>query len=152
MPKRKIKKFFRPVHFQALLVLVIYFILSRAIFLKFVSLGFRWEAFVGPFVFGSIESLIFLYLFSHEDFFHFMKDVEKAEEKKEEKYLKQFGYHGRILTAIFVSSVGGPIFLALTVRLLMKNFEYKYWVIIFSVFVSTIIDVLLALGVFHILI
>ena len=37
-----------------------------------------------PYFFGVAAGIIFLYHFSHEDFFHFIKEVEREEKKKED--------------------------------------------------------------------
>ena len=91
---RKKKGFIRPIHIQTLLVIIGYLLVSKFVFFKFVIGTDITEAFLGPFIFGVLTSFIFLYLFSHEDFFHFIKEVEEREEKKEGRYLKIYKHFG----------------------------------------------------------
>jgi len=154
MPKRKIKKrtvskkpFFRPVHLQAFLFIIFYLIFSKILFYGFV-LNKSWLVyFLGPYIFGVLSSFIFLYLFSHEDFFHFIKDVEGEEKKKEKGYLKKFKKHGSVLATIIIGIIGGPIFLALTIRFLLKQVGYKYIVILITMLLSTIYSVAVVKGI-----
>jgi hypothetical protein len=151
MPKRRIKKkkgFIRPIHIQTLLVIIGYLLVSKFVFFKFVTGPNITEAFLGPFIFGVLTSFIFLYLFSHEDFFHFIKEVEKKEEKKEEKYLKKYKHLGKVAAVLVIGAIGGVIFAALTTRLLLINYKYKYLVLLISMILSTAFSVSLAKGIF----
>lgn len=149
MPKRKTKgkSFLRPIHFQAVLVLILYFAGSKLIFLRLVSNNSWYIYFFGPFFLGILETLVFIYLFGHEDFFHFIKDLEKKEEKPEKKYLKKYTNHGKALAAVIIGIIGGPIFLALTLRLLLNEFGYKYLIVLISVLVATLFSVGFAKGI-----
>jgi uncharacterized membrane protein len=104
------------------------------------------ESFLGPFIFGVLTSFIFLYLFSHEDFFHFIKEVEKKEERKEEEYLRKYKHLGKIAAVLAIGAIGGVIFAALTVRLLLINYKYRYLILLISMFFSTIFTVGVAKG------
>lgn len=155
MPKAKVKKqfkrkksFFRLVHLQMVFVLAIYFLISNLIFVRAISHTNVFISFAIPLLYGTLSSFAFLYLFSHEDFFHFMREVEKEEKSKEKKFLNKFNHLGRVLACILVSAVGGPIFLALTVRFFFKEARTRYWVAFVSTFVTTIFMVALAEGLF----
>jgi uncharacterized membrane protein len=108
-------------------------------------------SFLGPFIFGAVMSFMFLYLFSHEDFFHFIKDVEKKEEKKEEQYLKKFKHFGKIVAVFVIALIGGTIFAALTVRLLLAHYKYRYLILLLSMVLSTVFSVGIVKGVFSFL-
>jgi hypothetical protein len=160
MPKRRIKKnkrslasqspgkgFIRPVHIHTLLVIIGYLLVSKFVFFKFVTGPNITESFLGPFIFGVLTSFIFLYLFSHEDFFHFIKEVEKKEEKKEEQYLRKYRHLGKVAAVLVIGAIGGVIFAALTARLLLINYKYRYLVVLVSMFFSTALSVGVAKGV-----
>lgn len=155
MPKAKVKhylkrkkSFFRLVHLQMVFVLAIYFLVSNLIFVRAISHTNILISFIVPLAYGVLSSFAFLYLFSHKDFFHFMREVEKEEKTKEKKFLNKFNHVGRILACILVSAIGGPIFLALTVRFLFKDSKTRYWIAFASTFITTIIMVALAEGLF----
>lgn len=145
---KKKKSFFRAVHFQMVVVLTAYFLFSNFIFLRSVAHTNLAVSFVVPFLYGVTSTFAFLYLFSHEDFFHFMRRVENEEKTKEKKFLKKFSHFGKILACILVSAIGGSIFLALTVRFLFSDNKTRYWVAFFSTLITTFIMVALAEGVF----
>jgi len=158
MPKRKNRKtktsrkpFFRPIHLQAFLFVIIYLVISKIFFFDLVINKSWLVYFFGPYAFGVTASFIFLYLFSHEDFFHFIKEVEGEEKKKEKGYLKKFKRHGSILTTIIIGIIGGPIFLALTTRFLLRQFSYKYIVILVTMLLSTIYSVAVVRGLLNFL-
>ncbi len=149
MPKLKKKSsFFRPIHLKALLLLFIYTILSKTILFKsIVSSKFEiW--FLGPLVFGVLTAYGFLYLFSHEDFFHFVKEIEREESSKEKRLLHKHLHFGKVLAVVTISAVGGTILAALTTRILLNKYKFKYIVLLISMFISTIVSVGFAKGVF----
>lgn len=144
---KKIKKsFFRKVHAQALIFFVLYTIISKAIFIKSVTLTNIHAAFFIPYFYGVLCGIVFLYLFNHEDFFHFMKDIEKKEKKEEESLLKRFLHYGKVASVLIIATVGGPVLSALTIRLLLNKFWYKYLLIALGNITSTILAVSLARG------
>lgn len=154
MSKRIIKNkkgFICPVHLQALVIIILYLIISKIVFIKFVTDPSLPISFLGPFVYGAVSSMLFLYLFSHEDFFHFMKEVEREEEKKEKGYIKKYKHFGKVIAVIFVGIIGGTIFAALTARFLLMNYKYKYLILILSMLFSTIVSVGIAKGLINFL-
>ncbi|HUC95187.1 MAG TPA: hypothetical protein VMR19_04285 [Candidatus Saccharimonadales bacterium] len=149
MPKRrfKIRKgFFRLIHLQAVVALAVYFILSNYIFVTSVAHPNIYISFFVPLIFGTLSSFAFLYLFSHKDFFHFIANLEKEEEKNENKYLGRFAHYGKIIACMFVSAAGGPIFLALTIRFLFSDDENRYLIAFISILIPTLIMVAFAKG------
>jgi|WetSurMetagenome_2_1015567.scaffolds.fasta_scaffold33719_2 hypothetical protein len=147
MPKTKPKKgFFRLVHLEALAVLAVYFIVSNYVLVSSVANESMWISFLGPLLFGIAASFAFLYLFGHQDFFHFIRKFEDEEMGKEKKYLNRFKHLGKILACVLVSGIGGPIFLALTVRFLFSEKENRYLMVLISTLISTLVIVAFAKG------
>jgi hypothetical protein len=140
------KGFFRPIHLQAVVFLVVYTILSKTIFIKSIASENLAVNFFSPYIFGVAAGIIFLYLLNHADFFHFIKEVEKAERKKENNYLKKYLHFGKVLSTLIIATIGGPVFAALTVRLLLNKVWYKYLLIAAGNLTSTILGVSLAKG------
>lgn len=145
IPKQK-KGLFRLVHFQTIIFLVLYFVASNFIFVRSVFHSNIYISFLAPFLFGLTASFVFLYLFGHKDFFHFISKFEKEEESKEQKYLNKFSKYGRILASIIVAGVAGSIFLALTVRFLFTKSENRYLMAFLATLISTIFAVAFAKG------
>jgi hypothetical protein len=149
MPKKKLKikkGFFRPVHLQAAVLLIAYYFISNFIFVGSIAHSNISVSFLVPLTFGTLSTFVFLYLFSHEDFFHSIASLEGQEKGKEKKLLGKFGHYGNILACMLVSAVGGPIFLALTIRFLFSGKENRYLIAFISVLVPTIIMVSIAKG------
>ncbi len=144
--KKHREPIFKPVHFQAALFLFVYFGLSSLIFSWFVSMGAGHMIFTGPFLYGLVTTFVFLYLFTHEDFFKFLKQIEKTEKKKEDKYLNKYLKYGKYAACLVIGQVGGSIFLALTIRLMFAKSKNKYWIAFVCVLINTIIAVALAKG------
>jgi uncharacterized membrane protein YbhN (UPF0104 family) len=142
MPASKRKsKFLRPVHFQALVFIILYFVLSIIVVAKSLLIPSIYVSFLGSFSFGVISVFIFLYLFSHEDFFHFFKNLDKFESKKEKGYLGSYVQYGKFLACILVSIIAGQIFLALTIRFLFPKSSNRYLIAFLVTFISTVIVV-----------
>lgn len=152
MPKLKIKKkLVRPIHLQAIIVLVICFLITNFVFVSFIANNNVYISFFGPLAFGVLSSFVFLYLFSHKGFFPFIGKFEKEENKKEKGYLDKFIRYGKLLACILIGAFGGPIFLALTVRFLFTESENRYLIALISVLISTIFMVAFAKGLFSFL-
>ena len=145
--KTKIKT----IHFWAVATIVLYLLFSKVVLAYFSPLSF-WLAFFGPFVYGALAGLIFLYLFSHEDFFPLARQIEKEEKKKEKKWLRRFKHHGKLFICLAIGAIAGPLFAALTVRFLIHrhSFFYKYIIIFLATIVSTIFLVGFARGIIKI--
>lgn len=125
---------------------IAYTILSKAIFLKSVTSGNAEIIFFVPYIFGVVCGVLFLYLFNHEDFFHFIKEIEKEEEKKEKAYLRKYKHYGKILSTLIIGAIGGPVFSALTIRFLLNKYWYKYLVLSVGNIASTFFAILIAKG------
>lgn len=135
----KTKRQLKLVHFQAIVVFILYNVVSKANFVHALIKDSFLFAFLKVYSFGVIATFAFLYLFSHEDFFQFAKEVEKKEIIKEKKYLTNLYHYGRVLTVIVIGSIGGPVFLALTLRLLFHRHDIKYPLVFLAIFISTLI-------------
>lgn len=149
MPKTKklrSKIFFRPIHLQAILFLVAYNVVSKTVFVKAIISSSIIVNFLAPYIFGVLSGLLFLYLLKHEDFFHFMKDVENQEKGKEKIFLNKYLHHGKILATLIIAAIGGPIFAALTIRLILPKYKHQLGLIAVGNIISTLISVGLAKG------
>jgi hypothetical protein len=143
------KGFFRPIHLQVVIALVVYYTLSNIVLISSVVQQNVYISFFVPFIFGLTSTFVFLYLFSHEDFFHFMGNFEKEEKGKEKGYLNKLIRYGRILACILVAIIGGPIFSALTIRFLFTKSENRYIIAFISILISTAFVVAIAKGLFN---
>lgn len=135
----KIKKHkFHWIHLIAVFILGGYFVLSKINLVNALTRDVIIVSFIQLFIFGTVCTYLFLYIFSHEKFFPFAKEIEKKEEKKEQAYLKRYLHHGKILATFIIGVLGGPIFLSLTTRVMLNKFNHKYLFIFFTSFISTL--------------
>lgn len=149
MSKTKVKNsIFRLVYFQTVIALTAYFLISNFVFLGSVAYTNIYISFFVTLVFGVLSSFVFLYLFGHKGFFPFIGKFEREEEGNEKKYLDKFIRYGRIAACILVSAVGGPIFLALTIRFLFLESENRYLMAFVSTLISTVFMIAFAKGLF----
>jgi hypothetical protein len=145
------KGFFRLVHLEAIAILIVYFIVSNFILVVSVANANIYISFFAPLLFGVLSTFVFLYLFDHNDFFHFIINFEKEEKGNEKKYLDRFKHFGKIIICILISAIGGPIFLALTVRFLFSESKNRYLIALISTLISTTFSVAFAKGIFGII-
>jgi hypothetical protein len=136
----------------AVAVLGIYFVVSKINTAQaFLNANFV-NSFFQLFIFGTVCTYIFLFIFSHEKFFPFVKEIEKKEEKKEKKYLKKYLHHGKVLGTFIIGVLGGPVFLSLTTRLLLNTFKYKFIFVFITSFFSTLLTLSIGKGILKIFI
>lgn len=133
------KSRFHWVHLIAVFILGSYFVLSKVNLVNALTRDNLVNSFFQMFIFGLFFTYLFLYLFSHENFFPFAKEIENKEKSKEEKLLKKYIHHGKVIGTFLIGLVGGPVFLSLTTRLLLNNFRYKYVFIFITILISTFI-------------
>ena len=138
---------FHWVHLFAILILGGYFLTSKVNMVHALSKSNLIESFLQLYLFGITFGIFLLYMISHEKFFPVAREIEKEEEKKEKKLLKKYLHHGKILATFIIGSVGGPVFSALTARLLLKNFAFKYLVLILANIPSTLFTLSLGRGI-----
>lgn len=147
--KRKQHKKLHWVHLLAVLVLVAYYMVSKVNLVNALSKQSIVESFLQLFAFGGLFSVLFLYIFSHDKFLPFARDLERTQQKKEKKYLKKYLHHGKILATFIISAVGGPVFSALTARFLLNNLSGKYFIVLLANAPSTLLALTLGRGIVH---
>lgn len=153
MSTKKIEKkhsHFHWVHLLAAFILGGYFISSKVNLVHALTNESPLVSFMQIYLFGVFFACLFLYVFSHDNFFKFAKDIEKKNEKKEKRYLEKYLHHGKILATFIIGVMGGPVFSSLTARLLLNNYAFKYILIILANIPSTIITVGVSRGAIHI--
>ena len=139
MPKVILKhSHFHWIHLVAVFILGGYFVLSKVNTVNAILKENPIETFLQLYLFGTFFACLFLYIFSHEKFFPFAKDIEKQEQRNENKNLKKYFHHGKILGTFLIGAIGGPIFSSLTARILLNNFRFKYLIIILANIPSTL--------------
>lgn len=129
-----------------------YFMIGNLILFKYIRSANPLIAYGVPMMYGAISSVVFLYIFSHDDFFKFAKAIEKAEEKQEKKWLRRFKHGGKATTTFAIGALGGPIFAALTARFLLTASRFRYLVVLLANIPSTMISVGLIKGVITIIV
>lgn len=135
------------VHIFAVLILGGYFVLSKINLINGLTKDLLIVSFLQLYLFGTFFACLFLFIFSHEKFFPFAKEIEKKQEKREKAFLKKYIHHGKVLGTFIIGIVGGPVFSSLTARLLLNNYPFKYLLIILANIPSTILTVGIGSGV-----
>ncbi len=124
---------FKSVHIKALFVWLVYSIITKG---SFLTGSLRTEEVLTSYLLNIVLSIffgsMFLYFFSHEDFFKFAKEIENKNVKKEKQWEHKLLHHGKLVTAILIGIATGPLIGALSVRLLLPRNKYKYLLISFS--------------------
>lgn len=134
-------------HFLAIIVLFSYFTLSKINLAMTIHDPNIVIVFIKIYSFGAVFACFFLYVFSHDKFFPFAKEIEKKEEAKEKKYLQKYIHHGKVLATFIIGTFGGPVFSSLTARLLINNMQFgKYLIVILANIPSTVFTVGIANG------
>jgi hypothetical protein len=136
------------IYLKAASALAAYFIVGNIILIKAILSDNILLSYGAPFVYGVMASILFLFIFSHEDFFKFAKEIEKKEERAEKRWLKIFSQTGKVVSTIGIGTIGGPILSALTARLLLNRKPYKYLLVALISIPSTILYVSVYLGAF----
>ena len=75
-----------------------------------------------------------------------MKEVEKEEKGKERIFLSRYLHHGKIAATLIIAAIGGPIFAALTIRLILSKYKYQLALVAIGNIISTLITVGIAKG------
>lgn len=141
---------FHWIHLIAVFILGGYFVLSKINLVHALSNRNMIFSLLQIYLFGIFFASLFLFIFSHDKFFPVAREMEKEEKKKEKKYLEKYRHHGKILTTFIIGMIGGPVFSSLTARLLLKNYTFKYLLIIIANIPSTIFTFCIARGFIHI--
>lgn len=135
-------------HFYSTFILISFFMLTSIIVVFAGTTESIVLAFGIPTILGVIFSLMFYYVFSHEDVFPFARELETTQRWAEKKWLKVIPKLGKTSTALLLGVLGGPILNAFSVRFLLPSYSGKYFLLIFSGALSGLFVVALARGVF----
>lgn len=100
-------------------------------------------------LFNSLSSLIFIYLFNHQNSFPAIKNIELSNQKKQKKYLKKFLKFGKFIATILMGLIGGPILLSLSVKFLFRQHQYRNTII--TSILTNIIFITISKGLFQII-
>jgi len=103
------------------------------------SLKNLFYSFLALYLFGAFFGVCLLNILSHKKFFFIGREIEKEEMKKEKRLLNKHLHHGKIAATFIIGVIGGPVFSAITTRILLNNFSFKYLVILFSNVFATLI-------------
>lgn len=133
------RDFLKPIYLKALIIYLVYGFFGKLLFFKGVVSSATTVAYITLFVYYIAFSIIFLYIFSHEDFFKFAKVIEKKETKKEKKLLRKYIHLGKIAAIFIIGVLVGPVFAALTTRILLHRSPYRYLIIVIVSVLSTAI-------------
>lgn len=145
MAKRR-KLRIRKVHLGATFLLVLYFLLGNTVLVSYVNHPNVLVSIGAPMLYGAVASIFFLYLFSHDDFFHFAKKIEEKQMGREKKLAKHFAGLGRISASFVIAIVGGPILGALAFRLLLRRAASSYILLLIANIPSTLFTLAVAKG------
>ncbi|QQG41763.1 MAG: hypothetical protein HYV90_00395 [Candidatus Woesebacteria bacterium] len=142
---------FKSVHIKAMFVWLVYSIITKG---SFLTGSLRSGGILISYLLNIILSIffgwMFLYFFSHEDFFKFAKEIENKNVKKEKQWERKLLHHGKLVTSFLIGVATGPLIGALAVRFLLPRFKYKYLVISFSSALGSALWLGVARGVIHI--
>lgn len=143
MLKRKIHN----IHILAVVILTSYLTLSKINYVHALTNVNHIFTFFQLYIYGSFFAVLFLFIFSHEHFFKFAKDLENTEKKKEKAYLDKYLHFGKVLSTFIIGTIGGPIFGSLSARLLINKNKFKYLIVVLANIPSTFIAMGLGKGI-----
>lgn len=138
------------IYFQALAVWIIYSFGTKYLFVQSLFWKNILTSYIPQAVASALFGVIFLYFFSHENFFKFAKEIEKKEKKKEVKLIHKFLHIGKITVVFLVAVLSGPLLSALVARFILRRVKYKYWIVFFASMLGGVFWLAVAKGGFHI--
>lgn len=128
----------KSIHFKAFAIWLIYSFITKGSFVTGVSKSIEGrDAYILNIFFSMVFGFLFLYFFSHEDFFKFACEIERKNTKKEKKWEHKLIHFGKIITSIIIGVLSGPLIGALAVRFIKP--KYKYLVIGLSSALSSVL-------------
>jgi len=131
---------FKKIHFKIIFLLVIYFVVTQSSFFAGVLTTTPiLLAFLVNIFFSILFGVTFLYIFDNEDLFGFAKQFEKDNRKKEQMWLHRFKNFGKSTIVFLIGILLGPLFAAITLKILLPKYSYKYQLIIFTSIVSAVL-------------
>lgn len=137
---------FKSIYVKTFIFLVLYVIVTRFIFLAMVIYPNTAVAFTIPSITASLSGLGFLYVFTHH--FPFGKIIKNKKKKREEQLIHKFIFLGKWITCLTIGIIGGPLFAALTISIVLSSYKYKYLFVVFICVISIFISLGIARGVF----
>jgi len=146
MAKRHKNKFKSHIYLKALTAWIFYLVTSNSIVIWAVHTDQLLLAYLIPFIYGSLGGIIFLYLFTHQDFFKFAHEIEKRELKIEKKLYKLFHNHLKVGAVCLTCLVGGPVLSAAGAKLFLTTHKYKYLILILVNIPSTLLTISIGRG------
>ncbi len=121
----------KSIHIQAIIFWLVYEVFTKGSFVfgvsKSATIG---NAYLFNMFFSILFGLIFLYIFNHEDFFKFAKEIENKNSKKEKEWEHKLQHSGKLFSSFLIGILSGPLIAALAVRFLQPKSKYKYFLII----------------------
>lgn len=138
----------KPIHIEAVLIWLFYSFVTKGSFVIAFSKSIsNINIFVLNIFFGSFFGVIFLYFFSHEDFFKFAKEIENKNKRKEKDLEFKLLRYGKLFSSILITVLSGPLVGALAFRFLLPKFKNKYMAIGFFSAVSVTLWLGIARGI-----
>ncbi len=141
----------RKLNFRNISIIITYIVLSYLIMLFCIAHPDTILSFLIALTFNLISTAIFLYLFINQNSSSFVKKLEQTQKKNQKKYLQKFLRFGKFIASIILSFIGGPLLLALTVKLLFDNSHHKYSIAIIACIISTTIFISFSKGLFQLI-
>ena len=130
------------------MVIVGFFVLSNIIILHSLTTPYIWLAYGIPMAIGSVSSVSFFYLFTHEETFPFARFIERRQKKLEKRWLRYLPKTGKIATVLMLGIVGGPLLAAFSAQVLIPSYKYRYETLMLVGFVSGFLVIAAAKGLF----
>ena len=136
------------VHLEAFLVWLVYDVVTKGSFVATVSSVVAGaNSFILNIGLSVFFGLLFLYFFSHEDFFKFISEIERKNRKAEKQWENRFAHYSKLLVAFVIGVIAGPLIGALSVRFLLTRYKFKYLVVLVSSCISALVWITIARGV-----
>ncbi len=137
----------KSIYFKTSIILILYILFTRSIFVAMIIYPNTLIALTLPTLIAALSGASFFYFFSHQ--FKFANVIRKRKEKEETNFIDRFIFLGKFLSCFAIGFIGGPIFAALTVHLLLPKSRYRYFYVIFISSFSIFMAIALARGTFQ---
>ncbi len=124
---------FKGIHYKTLIVWGTYEVITKGSLLTgFLGSVSSLNIYLINVLLSVIFGISFLFLFSHEDFFKFAKEIERKNSKQEKKWEHRLLHYGKFLSSFVIGIISGPLIAALAIRFLQPKSKYKYPLIILT--------------------
>lgn len=138
-------------NFKTIFVVIFYTLISYLVMFSCVAQPNLILSFLISIIFNLVSTTVFLYLFTNKKTSNFAKKIEQSKKKNQQKYLEKFLRFGKFLTCIILSFIGGPILLALTIKLIFNKSSHKYLIAVIACTISTFIFISFSKGLFQLI-